>query len=161
MVRAGAAEWGGLPQRERLAVLWAQEALPFRLLDQPKFRAVFGPSIPVGFDRRELSTTTEALAGSLREDICKRVKGQVVTLAIDGWTSARAEKNINFVVLHGGYAFFVGTEIVEHQDEPTLTVLFRKHVKLVQDEMGAFIICVVADNATAYQSSLDTLVDGA
>eukprot|EP00756_Hemistasia_phaeocysticola_P049982 Hpha_TRINITY_DN24596_c0_g1::TRINITY_DN24596_c0_g1_i1::g.172663::m.172663 len=56
-VKSSDKRFRNLPQQKRLAVLWSEEDLAFRLIDRPAFRACFGSNIPIGFNRETLSQT--------------------------------------------------------------------------------------------------------
>jgi hypothetical protein len=147
-----------LSQEQRLCVLWAEEDLAFRLIDRPRFRTCFQPSIPVGFNRHGLSDGVKAFAEEMTGDVARRLKNKIVTLAWDGWTDCRSEKNVNTILLHGGKAYFIRSHEVNHNDTDTLETVFEGDCKDVRDTIGAFVLAGVCDNAHAYQNALERVV---
>ena len=78
-----------LSARENCCVLWALNALPYQLIQDPLFRAQFGPCIPPGLDRHVLSNEMKELAQKLDDLMYKDMSKCCVTLGIDGWTNTR------------------------------------------------------------------------
>ena len=62
-----------LTPQEFIASVWARNALPFHLIDEPMFRKQFGVAIPLGFDRHKLSSQMHSLAAKLDNCILAKV----------------------------------------------------------------------------------------
>ena len=73
-----------LSPREYCCALWATAALPFDLIENPMFRAQFGPCIPVGLGRQELSSEMKLLALKINELVLTKIGKGVVTIGING-----------------------------------------------------------------------------
>ena len=119
---------------EYCCALWATAALPFDLIENPMFRAQFGPCIPVGLGRQELSSEMKILALKINELALKKIGKGVVTIGIDGWTNCRHHKMLNVTLIHNGEAHFLNSVEVQ-QTPPTLLVplppLLRCHTTVV------------------------------
>ena len=48
-------------QREKVIIVFAQNSLPYRLIEDEAFKAAFGVQIPRNFGRQELAHATETL----------------------------------------------------------------------------------------------------
>jgi hypothetical protein len=62
-----------LSASEFIAAIWARNALPYQLVDDPMFRKQFGVAMPCGFDRHKLSTEMQNLATEIDERILQKV----------------------------------------------------------------------------------------
>ena len=69
--------------------IWATNALPYRLIEDPFFKAQFGPCIPLGFGRQELSHEMKSLAQKMDDIVFAQIGKGVGVLAVDGWTNTR------------------------------------------------------------------------
>lgn len=78
-----------LNNKEMCAVLWATKGLAFELIQDPIFKAQFGPCIPAGLDRGSLVTEMKQLAAKVDAELYNRMKGCTVTMGVDGWTNTR------------------------------------------------------------------------
>ena len=78
-----------LSARELCCAIWATNALSYRLIEDPFFRAQFGPSIPLGLGRQELSEEMKTLAAKVDAQMFAQIGKGMGTLAVDGWTNAR------------------------------------------------------------------------
>ena len=80
---------GALSAKEKCCVLWATRSLPFDMIDDPVFRSQFGYGVPLGLNRNTLPTEMGLLATKVEEAILQKLKGECVTLGLDGWTNTR------------------------------------------------------------------------
>ena len=78
-----------LSSRELCCAIWAMNALPYRLIQDPYFKTQFGPCIPLGFGREELSAEMKSLAAKVDAEMFARIGKGICTLAVDGWTNTR------------------------------------------------------------------------
>ena len=65
-----------------------------------KFRMVFGPCIPAGFGREDITPQSKEFARELVKDVKARVDKRVGTLAHDGWKNLDVKK-VNTAMLTG------------------------------------------------------------
>ena len=68
---------------------------------------------------------SKEFAGELVKDVKARVDKRVGTLAHDGWKNLDVKK-VNTAMLTGPHAFFVSSDTVDHNDIPTLVIVFFK-----------------------------------
>ena len=59
------------------------------MIDDPVFRAQFGTGVPTGLNANKLPEEMKSLAAKVQKEIFSRLKGEAITLGIDGWTNAR------------------------------------------------------------------------
>ena len=59
-------------QREKVVLAFAQNGLPFRLIDDDAFRAAFGLQIPKKLDRKELASATQILRNNIECQLFRR-----------------------------------------------------------------------------------------
>lgn len=78
-----------LSSRELCCGIWACNALAYQLIEDPLFRAQFGPSIPVGLGRQQLSEEMKLLAAKIDNLMISKIGKGTGTLAVDGWTNTR------------------------------------------------------------------------
>ena len=87
---------GSLTPKELCCVLWATKGLAFNLIDDPVFRAIFGPCIPSNVHRHSLNDEMKALGEKVLDGVWEKLKGRQVTLGVDGWTNARHRSFVPF-----------------------------------------------------------------
>ena len=83
-----------LNPRELCCVLWAMKGLSYDLIDDPLFRAIFGTSIPPNLHRHALAEEMKALGHKVLAAVFAKLKGSLVTIAVDGWTNIRHKYTI-------------------------------------------------------------------
>jgi hypothetical protein len=90
-------------------------------------------------------------AGRLRQRLAERLKGQFVTIAVDG---GKVHKKLQTVsVLMGGNAYFLKSTKVLHNDHQTiLDVVVDAQGTL--ESAGAIICAIVGDNHTGVQKAI-------
>ena len=76
-----------LSTKELCCVLWANRALAFDLIDDPVHRALFGVGVPIGLNRHTLVDEMGLLAQKIQTEVMAKLKGECVTLGLDGWTN--------------------------------------------------------------------------
>jgi hypothetical protein len=78
-----------LTSKEQCCVLWATRGLAFDLIDDPVFRAQFGVGVPIGLNRSNFPQHMALLANKVQDAVVAKMKGECVTLGLDGWTNTR------------------------------------------------------------------------
>ncbi len=151
--RSGAMLFTNLSREDQLTVLWAEKGMSHSLIDARKFRTIFGSNIPPGFHRKDITHRTKDFRTRLQAKVKDRVGGKFGTLAFDGWKHLE-DHNVNTVMLCRGAAFYVSSDVVNHQDVVSLTALFKKKAKLAKAMYNFFAIAGNADNAHAFQAAL-------
>jgi hypothetical protein len=123
-----------LNQKEILCATWAANGLSYDLIEDNLFRKCFGSIIPPGFGRcvpipmakiprvfsprQELSREMVDFAGRMKSKFLERLKGQNITIAIDG---GKVHKKLQTIcVLMEGKAFFWKSTPVLHNDHQTI-----------------------------------------
>ena len=159
-----------LSAKEALCVTWAVNALTYELIDNPLFRMSFRSSIPLGFNRVQLSAEMVLLSGGLSHTIFHQtilaldrlrgrfaevVRGQFVTLAIDGGQVQRKLQTVT--VICNKKAYFWQAVKVQHSDHQTILSILE-HAKAALEGAGAIVVAVVADNHSGNQKVCFTVI---
>lgn len=159
--------------RELCCAIWACNALSFQLIDDPLFKAQFGPCIPLGFNRKELSEEMKKLANKVDEMMLSEIGKGVGVLAVDGWTNTRHRyvvkfsipclsitqfrKMYNMLFLWKGKAHFLDSvELMGNVGDLIFDAL--RKVKEMLESRGIIVSGVVGDNASPVQNALARFV---
>lgn len=67
-------------QKDNIVMAFAESGLPFRVIEKEKFRKTFGPCLPPGFNRHELSRATVQLRERCETKLWETLRGQDVFL---------------------------------------------------------------------------------
>lgn len=101
--------------------------------------------------RQELSREMIDFAGRLKAKFEERLKGQNVTIAVDG---GKVHKKLQTVsVLMDKKAFFLKSTKVMHNDHQTILAVL-KDAKLMLEKAGAIVCAVVGDNHSGVQKAI-------
>ena len=92
-------------QRENITLTFAENALPYQLVDSSSFRRAFGDRIPPGFHRKELSHATKVMKQADEAKLMQLLKEKDVFLLVDGGTLNRF-KLLNACLGYNGAAYF-------------------------------------------------------
>ncbi len=82
------------------------------------------------------------------------IDGGYITLCMDGWSSRRKEKSINFVVFCKKQLSFWKNTHVLHQSVAELSATIKACVESLET-VGAHIIAICGDNLGAQQTAIE------
>ena len=119
-----------------------------KVVDRPRS---FGRAYPPGLSARTLSETVVKLHARMLPKLPDIFRGQICTLCMDGGTDINSQKQIQFVAVVRGKAYWVNSEKVDHADAPSLKTALSNTIKTLRTTWGLNPVAVVADNASAYQ----------
>lgn len=143
-------------EKEHLCLTWATNALAYALIDDGNFKKAFGLVYPPGVSAHSLSTDMIAFGNRLVTLLQSRLRGQAVTLALDGGKIHKKVQSMS--VICDGKAYYLAACTVLHNDnESILKVLEKGHDFLAQS--GANLVAVVGDNHSGVQLAIDKFVD--
>lgn len=141
-----------LNTREYLALVWAKNALPYQLIEDPLFDHAFSTNIPKGFTRHELSKTMLQLSDKITRKIEEKLGRSVVTMAVDGMKNVVQQKMVNICVICKGEAYYIDScEVYENSGDLLFDALMKGKKQL--EDMGLLVVAIVGDNHAGLSSN--------
>ena len=93
------------------------------------------------------------LAEKLRKRAENIISNSYVTICLDGWTNARREKGINFVVFHKHQLFFwKSVEVVSNSHRNISKAIAEVEESI--EILGTRVVAIVGDNAASLQLAI-------
>lgn len=130
---------------EFVCALWARCGLSYQLVEDVMFRRQFSCTYPVGLNRHRLSEEMITLADKVDGLIGAQMKGNAVTVCMDGWTHFR-DKYVDLLAVCRGKSYFLtSVRVLRNSEEQLRPILDSAHRTL--RAWGAVLVAVCADNA--------------
>jgi hypothetical protein len=136
-------------QLQLLATAMASNSIPHSVVEDDDFRAFLRSMNWTGaLPSREIIRSTIVENGAaVRDQIAERIRGAVITVAVDGWTNVNREKVTNVVLMHCGQAFY-WSSIVNNEENTAqwLAAQLTSITRSLTDVYHARVIGLVVDN---------------
>lgn len=131
-----------------LAVAFASNSIAYSVVEDEDFRA-FLRSVNFGAlpSRELIRATTLSTAAAVREQIEQKIRGAIVTVAVDGWTNVKREKVTNVVLMLNGQALYWCSII--NREENTAVWLAAQLLVVIRSLINTYkarVTGVVVDN---------------
>lgn len=136
-------------QLQLLATAMASNSMPHSVVEDEDFRAFLRSMNWTGaLPSREIIRSTIVQNGAaIRDQIAERIRGAVITVAVDGWTNVNREKVTNVVLMLCGQAFYWSSIVnIEENTAQWLAAQLTSIIRSLTDVYHARVIGLVVDN---------------
>ena len=140
-----------------MALAFATNSLPYRLVEDPYFQAAFQHfDTNQKLSRYLLREKIFSIAENIKEDIVQKLSDEAVpvTIAIDGWTNVRTNKVLNMLLISAGKPYFFASieNFSEKSDSKWIVSKVEEKIQYLKKN-NIIIVALTTDNAPVMKLS--------